>query len=163
MTYLVKNGSMVIAHVNVLKRLGTEQFVNFLYKSYGPSPLYSLSIITYNNCLTFHDNDHKIDVYHIQNAHTHGHSIVHFNKNNINHTGDIYGSGRYFFIDQSSGGPIDGIILGIEKIISLTNDETKIIPSHGLLSNRAELQGYILMLKDIREQVRKMINNGSNR
>jgi cyclase len=42
--------------------------------------------------------------------------------------GDIFVNWRYPFIDQSSGGSIDGIINGIEKILSITNNETKIIP-----------------------------------
>ena len=46
---------------------------------------------------------------------------------------------------------IDSIITGIEKIISIIDNETKIIPGHGLLSNLDELQDYLHMLKVIRQ------------
>lgn len=159
---VVKNGAIVIAHDNVRERLSTEQFVNFLNKTFEPSPINALPIITYNDSITLYFNDDKIDVYHIPNAHTDGDSIIYFDKNNVVHTGDIFVNGRYPFIDHSSGGSIDGIIAGIEKIISIINNETKIIPGHGLLSNLDELQDYLSMLKDIRKQVQTMVNNGSN-
>jgi cyclase len=159
---VVKNGAIVIAHDNVRERLSNEQFVSFLNKTFEPSPINALPTITYNDSITLYFNDDKIDVYHIPNAHTDGDSIIYFNKNNVVHTGDIFVNGRYPFIDHSSGGSIDGIITGIEKIMSIINNETKIIPGHGLLSNLDELQDYLSMLKDIRKQVQTMVNNGSN-
>lgn len=157
----VKNGAIVIAHENVRERLNAEQFVDFLNKTFEASPLNALPTITYKDSISFYFNEDKIDVYHLPNAHTDGDSIIYFNKRNIIHTGDIYVNGRYPFIDHSSGGSIDGIITGIEKIISIIDNETKIIPGHGLLSNLGELQDYLIMLKDIRQQVLTMINNGA--
>lgn len=157
----VKNGAIIIAHENVRERLNAEQFVDFLNKTFEASPLNALPTITYKDSITFYFNEDKIDVYHLPNAHTDGDSIIYFNKRNIVHTGDIYVNGRYPFIDHSSGGSIDGIITGIEKIISIIDNETKIIPGHGLLSNLGELQDYLIMLKDIRQQVLTMVNNGA--
>jgi glyoxylase-like metal-dependent hydrolase (beta-lactamase superfamily II) len=120
---VVKNGAIVIAHDNVRERLSTEQFVNFLNKTFEPSSINALPTITYNNdSITLYFNGDKIDVYHIPNAHTDGDSIIYFNKNNVLHTGDIFVNGRYPFIDLSSAGSIDGVIAGIEKIISIINN-----------------------------------------
>lgn len=159
---LVNNGAIVIAHENVRERLSTEQFVDFLNREYQPSPINALPTITYNKSITLYFNDDQIDIYHIPHSHTDGDSIIYFNKNNVVHTGDIFVNGRYPFIDHSSGGSIDGIITGIEKIISIINNETRIIPGHGLLSNSEELQKYLMMLKDIRQQVQTMVNNGAS-
>ena len=157
----VKNGAIMIAHENVRERLNSEQFVDFLNKTFEAFPLNALPTITYNDSITFYFNEDKIDVYHLPHAHTDGDSLIYFNKKNIIHTGDIYVKGRYPFIDHSSGGSIDGIITGIEKIISIIDNKTKIIPGHGLLSNLGELQDYLIMLKDIRQQVLTMVNNGA--
>jgi glyoxylase-like metal-dependent hydrolase (beta-lactamase superfamily II) len=157
----VKNGAIIIAHENVRERLNAEQFVDFLNKTFEASPLNALPTITYKDSITFYFNEDKIDVYHLPHAHTDGDSIIYFNKRNIVHTGDIYVNGRYPFIDHSSGGSIDSIITGIEKIISIIDNETKVIPGHGLLSNLGELQDYLIMLKDIRQQVLTMVNNGA--
>ena len=128
-------------------------------KTFEASPLNALPTINYNDSITFYFNDDKIDVYHIPNTHTDGDSIIYFSKRNVIHTGDLYVNGRYPFIDRSSGSSIDGLIIGIEKIISIIDDETKIISGHGLLSNLDELQDYLIMLKDIKQQVLTMVNN----
>lgn len=158
----VNNGAIVIAHENVRERLSTGQFVDFLNKTFEASPLNALPTITYNDFITFYFNEDKIDAYHIPNAHTDGDSIIYFNKRNVIHTGDLYVNGRYPFIDHSSGGSIDGIITAIEKITSIIDNETKIIPGHGLIANIDDLQEYLVMLKDIRQQVQTMVNNGEN-
>ena len=60
---------------------------------------------------------------------------------------------------------IDSIITGIEKIISIIDNETKIIPGYGLLSNLDELQDYLHMLKvktKIETLVKINISRGNN-
>ena len=160
---LANKGAIIIAHENVLKRLTNDQFVEFLNREYNPPSSKSLPTITYDNqSITIDFNEDKIDIYHIPNAHTDGDSIIYFNNNNIIHTGDIFVNGRYPFIDRSSGGSIDGLITGIEKTISLINDDTQIIPGHGPISNLHELQDYLHMLKDLRQQVQYMVNDGAS-
>jgi hypothetical protein len=56
------------------------------------------------------------------------------------HAGDIHFNGIYPFIDQSSGGTIDGVIGAIDKIISIADADTKIIPGHGPPGSRKTLQ-----------------------
>ena len=60
---------------------------------------------------------------------------------------------------------IDSIITGIEKIISIIDNETKIIPGYGLLSNLDELQDYLHMLKvktKIETLVKINLSRGNN-
>ncbi len=159
---LAKEGAIILAHEAVHERLSTKQFVEFLDREYQPSPIEALPTMTYNGSITLHFNDDKIDIYHIPYSHTDGDSIIYFNKNNILHTGDIFVNGRYPFIDQSSGGSIDGLIIGIEKIITIINNETKIIASHGSIANIDDLQEYLIVLKDTRQEVYKMISNDAD-
>ena len=77
---------MVIAHENVLEHLNTEQFVDFLNRTFEPSPSKELPTITYNDSITLYSIDGQIDIYNIANAHTDGDPIVYFNKSNVIHT-----------------------------------------------------------------------------
>ncbi|NOJ30037.1 MAG: MBL fold metallo-hydrolase [Nitrososphaeraceae archaeon] len=159
---LNKNGTMVVAHENVRERMTNKQFVDFLNREFLPYPENALPIITYKKNFTLYFNDDRIDIHHIPHSHTDGDSIIYFNKNNIIHTGDIFINGRYPFIDHSSGGSIGGIISGIEKIIKISNNDTKIIPGHGELTDREKLKDYLVMLNDIVQQVQKMMLNGND-
>ena len=44
------------------------------------------------------------------------------------------------------------MITAVERILAITNNNTKIIPGHGPLSNRAELIAYRQMLLDVRSR-----------
>ena len=55
--------------------------------------------------------------------------------------GDIYFNGLYPFIDTSSGGTVDGVIAAVDRVLALATDQTKIIPGHGPLSDKADAAG----------------------
>jgi len=109
-----------------------------------------------------HLNGQTIEATHVDPAHTDGDVFVFFREADVLHTGDVYFSGRYPFFDTSSGGRFDGMIHGAELAVDLAGDETRIIPGHGALSNRSELEAYLRMLIDVQGRVRKAIADGQS-
>jgi len=83
-----------------------------------------------------------------------------FSKSNVLHTGDTYFHKRYPYIDVKSGGSIDGYIKAVKKGLTLINDNTKIIPGHGPVSNKEEYQSFLTMLETLRKNVQAEIENG---
>jgi glyoxylase-like metal-dependent hydrolase (beta-lactamase superfamily II) len=120
----------------------------------------ALPVMTYNESLTFHFNGEDIHIFHLGDAHTNGDSIVHFQKANVIHMGDLYFNGGYPFLDVPHGGKIGGIIATLDHVIGMINDETKVIPGHGPLSNRAELKEYREMLATVKSRVSNLIKQG---
>jgi cyclase len=104
--------------------------------------------------------DNEIFIFNIRRAHTDGDAIVHFKKSNVIHTGDIYFNGRYPFIDLSAGGSINGTIAAVKRILLFCDQNTKVIPGHGHLSNKAELEEYLKMLVAVRDQINREIRAG---
>jgi len=156
----VKVGAVVVAHENVHKRLSTEQFIEFLKKTIPPLPESALPVITFSQDLTFHLNGNEIFVFHIERAHTDGDAIVHFKKSNVIHMGDIYFNGMYPFIDLSAGGSINGMISAVKRVLLLCDRNTKVIPGHGHLSDKAELEEYLKMLVAVRDRITREIKAG---
>lgn len=64
---------------------------------------------------------------------------------------------------MSSGGSLDGIIAAAAEVLAMADEDTKIIPGHGPLSNKAELQAYRDMLAAVAGRVRPMIREGKSR
>lgn len=156
-----KSGAVIVAHHNVRKRMATEQFMEAFQRKVPPSPQEALPMVTFLNGTTFHMNGQTIGIQHIElPAHTDGDSIVYFEEANVLHTGDTYFNGSYPFIDTSSGGSLLGVITAAEQMLAFTNDETQIIPGHGPLSNKAELQTYTNLLKEVHEKVKSAIASG---
>jgi glyoxylase-like metal-dependent hydrolase (beta-lactamase superfamily II) len=95
------------------------------------------------------------DIRHPGPAHTDGDSIVWFPQANVMATGDIFTTNGYPNIDISVGATIDGAIGAIDTMLSLANDQTKIVPGHGSLSNKAGLIEYRAMLATARDRIAK--------
>ena len=148
---LGKAGAIIVAHENVRNRMSMEQFRESHGRSSPASPPEALPVVTFTEGLTFHWNGDQIRVFHdrMGHAHTDGDAIVHFVQANVIHMGDTYFNGMYPFIDVNSGGDVRGLIQVVNRVIHMADDDTKIIPGHGPLSNRAELTAYRDMLQAV--------------
>ena len=157
-----KAGAVIVAHDNVRKRMSTEQF-NDVFKSTTPaSPKAALPVVTFAQSVTLHLNGDTVLVTHVPPAHTDGDSIVHFTKANVIHMGDLFMNGFYPFIDVGSGGHVDGVVGAAEKALAMANDETKIIPGHGPLADKASLQAFRDMVKTVRDRVSALVKEGKS-
>jgi len=155
-----KAGAILIAHENVRKRMSTEQFIEALNRREAPSPAAALPLITFTDGVTFHINGDSLLVTHVPPAHTDGDAIVYFVKANVIHCGDTFVSGGLPFVDLSSGGSINGIIAAADHVYAMANDQTKIIPGHGPLADRARLKAWRDMLVLLRDQMKTEIAAG---
>ena len=155
-----KAGAVIIAHDQVRKRLSTKQFIKAFDREIPAAPAAALPIVTFGDTLTLHLNGQTIHTFHVEAAHTDGDSVIHFREANVIHTGDAYFNGIYPFIDTENGGSVEGMITAVERILAITNKNTKIIPGHGPLSNRAELVAYRRMLQDVRTRTYAAIQKG---
>ncbi len=137
-------GAHIVAHDNVRRRL--KEGLKRATSETRPAPEGALPVVTFSNEVSFYWNGLDIRVIHLANAHTDGDAIIHLRDANVIHTGDIYFNGGFPYIDLESGGSFDGLIAAQEKILSLSDDATKIIPGHGALSSRAAMGPYVAML-----------------
>ena len=157
---LGKAGALIIAHDNVLARLSTEQFMAAFNQRVPPAPEAARPVVTFPSRTTFHLNGDVVQIVHIANAHTDGDSIVHFTNANVIHTGDTYMKDVYPFIDVSSKGSIDGFIAAADAVLSRADANTKIIPGHGALANRGDLERFHDMLVAARGKIQALIDQG---
>ena len=157
---LAKTGIIIVAHDNVRTRMSTDQFIEAFKSTVPASPKGALPVVTFAESVTFHLGNETIHVVHVPPAHTDGDAIVHFTRANTLHMGDTYFNGRYPFIDLSSGGSFDGVINAVDAGLRYANDSTKIIPGHGDLASRADLQKYRNVLAGVRDRVAPLIKQG---
>lgn len=153
----------IIAHDNVRKRLesggaaGNGGSVHFDAK---PAPKEALPIITFDHDVTVHLNGEDIRALYFPAGHTDGDSVIFFPKSNVVHMGDDFVTYGFPFIDVDSGGSIDGMIDGVEKVITQVPADVKIIPGHGPISSVTDVRAYVEMLKGTRDVVAKAIRDG---
>ena len=105
-------------------------------------------------------NGDEITAYHVPPAHTDGDSFVRFRNANVVHTGDVFASGRYPFIDSTNGGSVKGIVAAIDKLLPELDDFTKVIPGHGPVSTKREVIAYRNMISTVASRVEEMVKQG---
>jgi glyoxylase-like metal-dependent hydrolase (beta-lactamase superfamily II) len=155
-------GAVIVAHENVRRRMSTEQISAFFKSTTPASPKVALPVMTFAQDVSFHVNGDDLHVFHVDPAHTDGDSIIHWQKANVFHMGDLFFAGGFPFIDLESGGSVDGVIAAAEKVLALANDSSKIIPGHGPLSTKKDLTGYRDMLKTVRTRIQSQVTSGKS-
>ncbi len=157
---LGRSGALIVAHDNVRMRMSARHFSTFFDSTTEPSPPEALPVVTFDGTLTFHVNGHTIRAEHAPTAHTDGDAIVYFEEANVVHMGDNFFNGLYPFIDGDSGGSVEGMIAAVDGVLARIDDDTKIIPGHGPLSDKQGLAEFGTMLRTVAQRIRGQIDAG---
>ena len=154
-----KSGTILIAHQAVRKRMGAPSERNGRVRE--ASPEVALPQITFAEGLTLHlDSLRTMHVMHVAPSHTDGDSYIYFPEDNVIHMGDNFSNGGFPFIDLSSGGDINGFVKNLNMALFIVDEDTRIIPGHGPVANRATLRAYRDMVDTLRNRVQKALNGG---
>ncbi len=145
------DAATIIAHENVRVRLLDPE---------APRAPAALPLLTYADGLSLHFNGEEIRLIHLPHGHTDGDSAVWFTASNVLHMGDEYVVGGFPFVDLLSGGSVEGLIENHERLVGQLPDDIKIIPGHGPLSTKAEMQAWIGMVKTTAGLVMEQVVRG---
>lgn len=146
-------GAIIVAHEMTRKRMETEQYHPFFDMELPAYPTEALPVVTISDSMSLYFNGEEIHVFHVAAAHSDADLAFYFRKANVLHTGDLYFSKGYPFIDYNHGGGVDGMIVSADKLIDMVDEDTKIIPGHGPLSDREGLRQYREMLVILRDRI----------
>jgi glyoxylase-like metal-dependent hydrolase (beta-lactamase superfamily II) len=154
-------GTPIAAHEYVLARMSAPTGKS------APTPTNAWPSETYFTA--FHDiyfNGEGIQMIHIPDAITDGDSIVFFRRSDVVAAGDIYLTTTYPVIDLKSGGTINGVLVGLNKLLDICIPKEKqeggttVIPGHGRISDEADVLEYRDMLTIIRDRIQDAITKG---
>lgn len=161
---LGKGGTVIVAQDNVRKRLSVDAVSKRFKMTVKATPRSGLPVITFDQGVTFHLNGDTLQVVHVANAHTDGDALIYWQGANVIHMGDTFFNRESFpFIDLESGGSIDGAIAAARRGLELVKPGGKVIPGHGPVATREELQAYHDMLADVRGRVAAARQAGQTR
>lgn len=146
-------GAVIVAHENLRRAM-------LAATGDQAAPEDALPNITFEDGVNLYMNGLAIRVLHVANAHTDGDSILYFPDINVIHTGDVLFNGLFPYIDIDGGGSVTGYLAALDRVIALADDETKIIPGHGPLGNRADAQRARDMIADSLSRVEPLIEAG---
>jgi len=149
-------GAFIIAQENTRLRLSTPQKMKLFNLDFPASPTGGLPQLTFVDSEKLYFDNDELDMVHAPNAHTDSDIFVHFVSGNVIHTGDLWFNGFYPLIDDSTGGTVNGMIQGVDQVLALADDKTKIVPGHGPLGDKRALQKYRDMLSTVANRIEKL-------
>jgi cyclase len=164
-------GATVLAHENTKKRMAEPHDLPVLYRGpdgalaglhFDPSHAEALPQHTFRDTYKLQANGESFTLQHVPPAHTDTDIYVHFEKSNVIQMGDLFFNWMYPYIDPGTGGKITGNIAACDIILSLADNDTKIVAGHGPLGNKAELTKFRDMLVTSRDRVEKLKSAGKS-
>ena len=155
-------GATVLAHENTKTRMAEPHDSALLGLHIPASPADALPRQTFSTSQKLQANGETVMLQYFQPAHTDTDIYIHFQKANVIHMGDTFFNAVYPVIDTSTGGKVDGMIVAADKILSLADNNTKIVPGLGPLGNKADLTKYPDMLVVVRDRVQKLKTAGKS-
>jgi cyclase len=155
-------GATILAHENTKKRMSAPQDIPILNIHFPASPADALPQQTFAASHKLQANGETLALQHFAPAHTDTDIYIHFEKSNVIHMGDTFFNGFYPFIDAGTGGKLNGMIAAADKILPLANNDTKIVPGHGPLGDKAGLTKYRDMLVTARDRIQKLKSAGKS-
>lgn len=148
-------GAFIIGQENIRVRLSTPQKIPMLNLSLPAAPHSALPEATFVDSEKIYTNNEELDLVHAPNASTDSDTFIHFVNANILHAGEMWFNKAYPILDTNSGGTINGLIQGVDQVLQLADDRTKIVPSHGKPGNKADLAAYRQMLATVANRVER--------
>ena len=110
-------------------------------------------------------NGEAVQIFH-QPATTDGNSFVLFRRSDVISTGDLFDPTQYPVIDVKSGGSLQGVLEGLNRLRQMAvpadhvEGGTMLIPGHGRVCDTADLDIYQQMVTVVRDRLQDMIKRG---
>src|SRR4029453_3455478 len=127
-----------------------------------PAPAASPPALTYDAPVTIHMNGEDVQVIPVPVAHTDGDTMVYFPTANALMTGDFYRSTGYPNIDRANGGTMNGMLAGFDAIAKVGRPDTKIIPGHGAVVDKAAVAAHKAMMMAVRDKVAALVRQNKS-
>jgi len=157
---LGKHGVRIIAHTNTKLWLTRKIDVSWRPEPYGPFPPKALPNETFYSTTEMKIGDEPVEYGYMAQAHTDGDMYVFLRKANVLVGGGVVSADRWPVIDYQTGGWIAGLVAGLDVLIKLADDNTRIVPADGPILTRAALQAQRTSYFTIYDRLVKCLTKG---
>ncbi len=155
-------GFHILAHEKTLDHLSHTVEIRFLHATVQPAPRSALPETTFDGIYETQHSGDTLTLASYDPAHTDSDISIHFHKADVLDVADTWFNGFYPFIDESTGGNINGMIAATQKSLSIASAQTKIVPGHGPLGTKVQLRRFHDMLVEVRDKVAALKHSGAS-
>lgn len=155
-----KSGAAIIAHEKTRAHLTTDYYRQDEDRYEKALPKEARPTVTFFTGDQTLASDKRIEYGHLLEAHTDGDIYVFFREANVLAAGDAISPLRDPELDWFGGGWLGGRVDAQEKLLKLTDAQTRIVPSYGPVVGRAELQAEFDMTRMLFDRMLEFLKQG---
>jgi cyclase len=93
-------------------------------------------------------------------AHTDGDMYVYFPQQNVLAVGDVISGEGWPAVDWPTGGWIGGMVGGVQRLLTLVNDQTRIVAGRGPVLGLEDLKKQFDMYQTLYDRITQLLNKG---
>src|SRR3981081_3981846 len=155
-----RSEAKIIAHEKTRAHLATDYYLEDEDRYEKALPAAAPPSVTFFSGDEALAGNERIEYGHLLEAHTDGDIYVFFRDANVLAAGDPISPLRDPVLDWFGGGWLGGRVDAQEKLLKLSNAETRIVPSYGPVVGRAELQAEFDMTRMLFDRMLEQVRKG---
>src|SRR6266853_3075855 len=155
-----RSEATIIAHEKTRARLATDYYLGYEDRYENALPAASRPTVTLFSGDKTLAGKERIEYGHLLEAHTDGDIYVFFREANVLAAGDAISPLRDPELDWFGGGWLGGRVYAQEKLLKLSDAETRIVPSYGPVVGRTELQAELDMTRVLFDRMLDLLRKG---
>ena len=146
-------GAKIVAHKRTLEWMSADHWIQADERFEKARPKVARPTETFLTTGSLKAGGEQIDFGYLPLAHTNGDIYVHFRNANILAVGDVASPLRDPALDYVTGAWIGGRVDAMDSLLTLANEQTRIVPAYGPVLSKAEFKAE----RDVMEEVRKRL------
>jgi glyoxylase-like metal-dependent hydrolase (beta-lactamase superfamily II) len=155
-----RSEATIIAHEKTRARLATDYYLGTEDRYEKALPAAAHPTVTFFSGDKTLAGNERIEYGHLLEAHTDGDIYVFFRDANVLAAGDAISPLKDPVLDWFGGGWLGGRVEAQEKLLKLSDEKTRIVPSYGPVVGRAELQAELDMTRELFDRMLALVKKG---
>jgi glyoxylase-like metal-dependent hydrolase (beta-lactamase superfamily II) len=150
----------IVAHKRTLEWMSADHWVHADERYEKARPKAARPTDTFLTTGTLTAGGEQIDYGHLTLAHTNGDIYVHFRKANVLAVGDVASPLRDPALDYLTGAWIGGRVDAMDLLLTIANEQTRIVPAYGPVLSKAEFKAERDMMEEVRKRLFDQVREG---
>ena len=157
---LFSTGTKIIAHKRTLEWMSADHWIQADDRYERARPKAARPTETFLTTGSLKTGGEQIDYGYLTLAHTNGDIYVHFRNANVLAVGDVASPLRDPALDYVTGAWIGGRVDAMDVLLTLANEQTRIVPAYGPVLSKAEFKAERDMMEEVRKRLFDRVREG---
>ena len=153
-------GTKIIAHKRTLEWMSADHWIQADERYEKARPKAARPTETFLTTGSLKTGDEQIGYGYLTLAHTNSDIYVHFRNANVLAVGDVASPLRDPELDYVTGAWIGGRVDAMDLLLTLANEQTRIVPAYGPVLSKAEFKAERDMMEEVRKRLFDQVREG---